>query len=324
MAQCRQRVGSPAVGHWDGDEMELVGRYAYRPEFRPLLFAYLGAAPGQNVLDVGSGSGYLARMIAGGFPDSRFTCLDGDPAMLAVARRLTDADGLADRVMIVEGDAYELPFPDGSFDVVTSHLVMCILNDPARALREQMRVARPGGTVSCVVCFCRTDRLPHYHGRSGLPGDHRIDALRHRLAQVWRTTVRPRILKLDHDVVNQDIVWHFRQAGLEDVQVNGHLAVVAPGDDRIAPGEGVDFSVAMQEAELTTLRAQRRQYGEELAAAGFSLEQFDELLELKQARLEGLRQRPDALRTTMEVYTEPMMIVRGTVPAEARPARAPE
>jgi len=314
MARCCD-TSTAAVGHWDGDEMELIGRYAYRPEFRPLLFAYLGAAPDQRVLDVGAGSAYLARLIARGFSTSRVTCLDADPAMLDVARRLVDQGDLTERMAVVEGNAYDLPFGEAAFDLVTSHLLMCILNDPARALREQMRVTRPGGTVSCVVCFCRTDRLPHYHGRSGLPGDHRIDDLRHRFNRAWRTTVRPRLLDLDHGVVNQDIVWHFRQVGLLDVRVNGHLAVVAPGDDRIAPGDGVDFSLAMQEAELLRLRAQRREHGVELAEGGFPTDQFDELLELKQARLARLREHPEALRDAMEVYTEPMLIVRGTVPA---------
>jgi SAM-dependent methyltransferase len=294
--------------------MELVGRYAYRPEFRPLLFDYLGARHGQRVLDVGSGSAYLARLLAREL-DSRVASLDADDAMLAVARRLVREEGLEERVSIVAGDAYDLPFAEDGFDLVTSHLVMCILSDPARALREQMRVARAGGMVSCVVCFCHTDRLPHYHGRSGLPGDLRIDELRHELARVWRTTVRPRLLDLDHGVVNQDIVWHFRQAGLLDVRVHGHLAVVAPGDDALGLGEGVDFALAVQEAELVRLREQRAAYGAELAAEGFSEEQFDELLELKGARLAQLRERPESVRETMEVYTEPLLIVRGTVPA---------
>jgi SAM-dependent methyltransferase len=303
-----------AVGHWDGDEMELMGRYAYRPEFQPLLFDYLGAAVDQRVLDVGSGSAYLGRLIARAFPTSHVTCLDADSAMLAVAMRLVRDGGLGERMAVVEGNAYELPYEDDAFDLVTSHLLMCILNEPARALREQMRVTRPGGTVSCVVCFCRTDRLPHYHGRSGLRGDHRIDALRHRLAQAWRTTVRPRLLDLDHSVVNQDIVWHVRHSGLLDVRVNGHLAVVSPGDDRIDPDEGVDFAVAMQEAELLRLEDQRREYGESLAAAGFPDEDFEELIVLKRDRLEAVRARPGAVRETMEVYSEPLLIVRGTVP----------
>ena len=313
MAGCCGRVGSSAVGHWKGEEMELVGRYAYRPEFRPLLFDYLGALQGLRVLDVGAGSAYLGRMIARE-REGRVTCLDADDAMRAVARRLVCEEGLEERVSIVAGDAYDLPFADDSFDLVTSHLVMCILNDPARALQEQMRVARAGGTVSCVVCFCRTDRLPHYHGRSGLPGDLRIDALRHDLARVWRTTVRPRLLDLDHDVVNQDIVWHFRQAGLVDVRVHGHLAVVAPGDDALAPGEGADFALAVQEAELARLEGQHATYGAELAAAGFSEERFGELLELKRARLAQLRERPGSVHETMEVYAEPLLLVRGTVP----------
>lgn len=303
--------------------MELLGRYAYRKEFRPLLLAYLGAAPGHRVLDVGAGSGYLGRMIAGSFTDSDVTCLDADPAMLAVARRLVESEGLTQRVAVVEGDAYTLPFEDASFDLVTSHLLLCILSDPGRALREQVRVTRPGGTVSCVVCFCHADRLPQYHGRSNLPGDHRIDELLQALAHAWRIGVRPRLLEVDHGILNQDIAWHFRDAGLSDVNVNGHLAVVAPGDDRIPPEEGFDFAAAVHEAELARLRVQRRDHATELVAAGFPTEDFDELLRLKEARLARLRERPDSVRDTMEVRCEALLLVRGRVPGPRLADRRP-
>lgn len=306
---------SAAVGRWKGEEIELAGRYTYREDALPLVFARLGIQPGMRILDVGAGSGYFARKIARHVDGAHVTALDADADMLDVARRKVREEGLARRVRIVPGDAYDLPFPDAAFDAVTSHHVMCILNDPQAALREQMRVAGAGGTVSAVICFCRTDRLPRFHGRWGLPGDHRIDWLDHRLNSVWRTSVRPRLLDLDHDVVSQDVLWHFRAVGLEDVRVDGHLAVVAPGDDRIPVEEAAAYAAALYELDLKRLRSRRDEHGRELAENGFTEEDFEELIALKTARLEALQDEPHRVREVMEAYAEPMLILHGKVPA---------
>ncbi|MEM7112331.1 MAG: hypothetical protein AAF614_07855 [Chloroflexota bacterium] len=101
-------------------------------------------------------------------------------------------------------------------------------------MREQIRVVRPGGIVSAVVCFCHTDGLPHYNGRFPLPGNKRIDELRHKVWQVFRRHVRPTQLKADLTTSTQAIASDFREAGLENIVVNGHLAAVSPGDGRFA------------------------------------------------------------------------------------------
>lgn len=86
--------------------------------------------------------------------------LDADEELIAQARRELQREDLDDRVGVVCGDAYQLPFADESFDMVTSHTVLCIMSDPATGLREQIRVVRKGGVVSAVVCFCHTDGCP--------------------------------------------------------------------------------------------------------------------------------------------------------------------
>jgi SAM-dependent methyltransferase len=64
----------------------------------------------------------------------------------------------------VVGDAYELPFPDGSFDAAFAHAVFMHLGDPVRALREIRRVLRPGGVVGLrdpdVTGMIQTPRSP--------------------------------------------------------------------------------------------------------------------------------------------------------------------
>ena len=165
-----------------------------------------------------------------------------------------------------------------------------------------------------MACFCHTDGLPHYHGRYPLPGNHRIDELGYRLWQVFRQTVRPRLLEIDHHIVNQDLLWEFKAAGLEKVQINGHLPLVSPGDARLSDEEAAAYALARLEMTWEWLNNLWAKYSHELAAAGFGQAEFDELHELKRIRGEYLRADPTRARDVMEVYTDPLLNVRGTKP----------
>ncbi len=174
-----------------------------------------------------------------------------------------------------------------------------------------MRITRPGGVVSAVACFCHTDGLPHYHGRYPLPGNHRIDDLNYKLWQVFRRAIRPRLLDADLSAVNQDLLWEFKAAGLEEVQINGHLTLVSPGDARIPLEEAADYALARHEVIWERMEETREKYGDELAEAGFSKAEFEELMELKRARDEYLKADPARVREVMEVYTDSLLFVRG-------------
>lgn len=316
------RVGArPSnVGYWRGDDLEVGKAYSYRPEVVPLLLGYLGVRDGDDVLDVGSGTGFFARLLAQALPAARVTGLEPDPSLRGIAAEGVRRAGLERRVALVAGDAYELPFPDGRFDHVTSHTLLCILPDVPRGLREQIRVTRPGGTVSAVVCFCHSAGLPHYHGRYPLPGDHRVDELLHRLQRIFARTVRPRLIGVDHSVLNQELLWTFRRAGLAEVRVDGHLMLVSPGDDRFSVEEGAAYAVAMHRVALRRLEEWRAESADELAMAGFGPEEFDELLALKRARLDYLLEDPGRVREVMEVFTDPRIVVRGVRRRDALPA----
>ncbi len=115
---------SARSGYFKGERQELGLRYAYRPEFVPLLLEYLGAAPGMRILEVGSGSGFLSRLLARSLPGAWLVALDTDREMLRLARRIQEREGLVERILLGYGDTFELPFADNSFDVVTSHRLL--------------------------------------------------------------------------------------------------------------------------------------------------------------------------------------------------------
>ena len=115
---------SVRTGYFKGASQEMELRYAYRPEFVPLLIQYLGVKPGMHILEAGCGSGFLSRLIVRTVADVKLVALDTDGEMLSVARRLQEQEGLHGHIQLGYGDAFHLPFPDDCFDHVTSQRLL--------------------------------------------------------------------------------------------------------------------------------------------------------------------------------------------------------
>jgi SAM-dependent methyltransferase len=127
----------------------------YERSFVPAIFApavvtvadAAGIGRADRVLDVGCGTGALAREAARRVGrEGRVVGLDLNPLMLEVAR--SQAPGIEWR----RGDAADLPYETGAFDVVASQFALMFVPDPALALRAMWRVLAPDGRLAIAVC----------------------------------------------------------------------------------------------------------------------------------------------------------------------------
>jgi ubiquinone/menaquinone biosynthesis C-methylase UbiE len=131
----------------------------------------LADKPARSLLDLGTGTGRMLELFAGDI--ERGLGLDLSLDMLALARERLDRAGLKN-CSVRQGDIYDLALPRDSFDIVIIHQVLHFLDDAPRAIREAVRVLRPGGRL-LVIDFAPHDleflREEHAHLRLGFAAD---------------------------------------------------------------------------------------------------------------------------------------------------------
>jgi ubiquinone/menaquinone biosynthesis C-methylase UbiE len=144
----RLHGGSQGFEGFNSRFYDLLASSILRGVYRRLARDVAGqAGEGASVLDVGTGPGVLLVELAKLRPDLHVTGVDRSADMVAAAQRKLARFGA--RAGAVTGDAADLPFTDGSFDLIVSSLSLHHWDRPADAARELTRVLKPGGRI-CV------------------------------------------------------------------------------------------------------------------------------------------------------------------------------
>ena len=119
-----------------------------------MILAAASPGPNDTVLDVACGGGIVVCAFA---PHVRqATGIDMTPAMLDQARRLAAEKGVAN-VAWREADVASLPWPDGAFSIVVTRFAVHHFPDPAKVLKEMVRVCAPGGRVVVIDTCASAD-----------------------------------------------------------------------------------------------------------------------------------------------------------------------
>lgn len=131
-------------GHDDSHASNLAGRAADAAQGRFFL-PYLTA--GMRILDCGCGPGSITLGFAEAVgPEGEAVGVDLSPRFIERATELAAEKGV-ENASFRQGDVYALPFEDASFDAVFAHTLLVHLGDPLAAVKEMVRVARPGGVI---------------------------------------------------------------------------------------------------------------------------------------------------------------------------------
>jgi ArsR family transcriptional regulator len=189
------------------------------------VLARVPRSPDARLLDLGTGTGRMLALLAPRVGQA--IGVDSSREMLALARANLAAPQFAN-CSVRQADMYQLPWPDGSFDLATAHMVLHFADDPAAAVAEAARVLRPEGRL-LIIDFAAHDleelRTRFAHRRLGFRGSE---------VEAWcagSMLAIGRVQPLDGDPLTV-MIWEARKLATRDfrtVQVSNEATVWARG-----------------------------------------------------------------------------------------------
>jgi demethylmenaquinone methyltransferase/2-methoxy-6-polyprenyl-1,4-benzoquinol methylase len=120
--------------------------FGFDRAWRRFVIGMAGIPEGGRILDAGSGTGDIAIEIMDNYPSVTVTAVDLTYEMMSVGRQRAGGN----RIDWCQADAGNLPFPDFSFDAVTSGFLARNVPDAGNMFREQGRVLKSGGRIVCL------------------------------------------------------------------------------------------------------------------------------------------------------------------------------
>ena len=182
-----------------------------------VLLGRVGLRPGQSAIDLGCGPrGILDLLAERVAPAGRVVGLDADPAHATMAAEFT-AERRLSGVEIITADARATGLPSASFDLVHARTLLVNLPDPAEVVAEMMRLTKPGSWVASMEPDTEHALCYPPHPAFARLCDIFTAAFRRNGADPW---IGRRVSEL------------FRQAGLEDVEVEAKVQLYPPGNSR--------------------------------------------------------------------------------------------
>lgn len=224
---------------------------------RSAILQALALQPGERVLDIGSGPGFLALQMAEAVgPTGHVTAIDISEPMLAMARARHAAGGAEAPVAFQTADARSLPFPDAALDVAVATQTYEYVSDLPRAFAELYRVIRPGGRA--LILDTDWDSIVwHSSDRARM---ERVLAVwnRHLTDPFLPRTLRAQLERAGFRVRHQGVVPLFNPESPPDTY--SHLVIGLIESFVLGQGEPPREEVADWVADLRALGATGRSY----------------------------------------------------------------
>lgn len=288
------------------EEMEISRKYEYEPEFIPFICKWLCPSPESSsvVVDVGCGSGYFTRIIAGCVKENgKVVGIDPDRRLIQEAEKTCKRKRISN-IRFKTGNIWKIPLESNYADLVVSHVVLSNIPRQLDAILEMKRVAKIGGKVAVIDSakgggqYFPDERLNELYGKFHTAFGTAID-------KGWRQ-------KFDMSSYIEN--FHFRipqlflKAGLTDVALNGHLSTFLLCDHRRSAKE---MRRHLQDRLNLWKKLEKR--NEKCALMGGMNEQeFHELFQRHINYLENLIAHPKRIQKAPEVHITSRVLASGT------------
>lgn len=126
---------------------EKHNQFEDREAWRQILVEHIGSDKKKRVLDIGTGTGFLASLAA----EAGYQSFGIDLAEQMIDQAKQTANDQVVEIAYLTGDWNQLPFENKHFDVIINRCIMWTILEPEKTLIEWIRVLKPGGRI---LCFC--------------------------------------------------------------------------------------------------------------------------------------------------------------------------
>lgn len=248
----------------------------WRKEFVPLLYRYLDIHPGQKVVDVGCGTGFMTRLVAKALKgEGEVLGIDRDSQLLVYARNAAREDKLSSSISFQKGDATALGLPNGFADRVFCGFMLWSIPEPKAAVREMTRVCKPGGLVGAIEGGF--DSVAFYYSH-----DERLSELAMLETKALARGYK-KLYGLDRGIGNK-LPSLFHEVGLERVRLDAYAYSWLQSDDRIPNTHKVE----LYRRELLGMRRPTNRYRASLLKGGMTDDEIDEHDQLYRKYIKGV------------------------------------
>ncbi len=278
---------------------ELYRKYLEtKPWLIQLYRDFFELKPGIRIVDVGCGTGDFTRHIVSLVPGKcRAVGIDQRGVSLRSAEAETRKMGFSDRISYKKGDAYEIPIEDDYADLVCCRSLLIHLEEPARAVAEMARVAKPGGMVAVV----ELGRMNSFYS----PEEREFTELVHESDHAMLRGVQ-KVEGKDYGV-GEKLPSMFLKAGLTEVSAELQGEAWIPCDARLDP----NYVQAETQFGLQSFQERKKRVRGLLLAGGMNRKKVESMFQIQERRFKELLSDDSKLRRDATFIGQAFFLVVG-------------